>query len=647
MRTENQNKEMPETDLFGDAIERLPNLVLEEPTFEDWETMRTALESRCNKQELLHYAEAFIPLMEQYGDILCATRDGRIRKATECVDMVKSNSSKRQIAQGLAIFLAHRQNIETYLSSLSANMKTLWRMVLANVYVSMETAKKVLGISYNLYNSNKRSYYYSSGGKWADYEYGFFSETSYYTEKPEKWGYREQEKYIIVNSFVRNLFFPIFFPETEEDIPSMAELPDGNWHTVNLETDSVNRYQLFYGLFKQGEFELKKKGVGASDIKRAEKKLSLSEIFTNSSNTYLQHLRVFNYLQLLVINEYAKLSEKKKKQKDDIETYQDNLRYLVTHFSAFDYYLPTILFPHIKGLRKQMTDYSREPVLATMLFSLLRRQPERWVAINDLLLMITAEESSTNISRFASTVFYPGDEHYTTLLVNEYTQKTIMAENYTQEFGYTALQGFALMLCSLGIAEVALNEEETKQSISPFDSVEYLRLTHLGRYALGLTDEYQAPELDHIAYFELDPDRLIIRSLMEPNPYAQLLKDTSMPISKNRFETSALSFLANCHTKADVEGKIKIFRQFISNELPPLWEQFFETLLRHCNPLKEDKTAYKRYTLDPNNRELVQLITTDPALRQIVIRAEGYRILVKNDDLKKFETQLKKHGYLL
>ena len=117
--------------------------------------------------------------------------------------------------------------------------------------------------------------------------------------------------------------------------------------------------------------------------------------------------------------------------------------------------------------------------------------------------------------------------------------------------------------------------------------------------------------------------------------------------SRNRFETSALSFLASCHTKADVESKIKIFRQFISSDLPPLWEQFFKSLLQHCHPLKEDKTAYKRYTLDPENRDLVQLITTDPALRQLVIRAEGYRIMVKNDDLKKFETQLKKHGYLL
>lgn len=638
---------MPQTDNFGDSIETLPTLVLEEPSCEEWKAMQNTLESRCNKQELLRYAEAFIPLMEEYSDIMRATRDGNIVKATECFSMVKSSTSKQQIAKGVALFLSNKQNMEIYLASLSANLKTLWRMVLANIFVSMKTAKKVLGVSHDLYQNNNRSYYYTGAAKWKEHEYCFFNEMHCFSEKNDNWGYREKDKYITVNSFVRNLFFPYFFPETEGNIPSMAELPDGNWHTVNLEAESVNRYHLFCGLFKQGEFELKKKGVGASDIKRAEKKLLLSEIFTNSSNNYQEHLRINYYLQLLVINEYAKLPEAKKKKKEAIDTYQDNLRYLINHFSSFDYYLPTMLFPHIKGLRKQITDYSREPILATMLFKLLRQEPERWVSINDLQLMIIAEESSTNTSRFASTVFYPNDEHYATLLVNEYTERNIVAENYTQEFGYTALQAFALMLCSIGIAEIALNEDDKKRSISPFDSVEYMRLTPLGRYALGLTNQYETAEQEDVAYFELDPDRLIIRSLVEPNPYAQLLKDTSVPISKNRFETSALSFLANCHTRADVEGKIKIFRQFISNELPPLWEQFFETLLQHCNPLKEDKTGYKRYTLAPQNRELAQLITTDPTLRQIVIRAEGYRILVKNDDLKKFETQLKKHGYLL
>ena len=94
-------------------------------------------------------------------------------------------------------------------------------------------------------------------------------------------------------------------------------------------------------------------------------------------------------------------------------------------------------------------------------------------------------------------------------------------------------------------------------------------------------------------------------------------------------------------------SKISIFKQFIADKLPPLWEQFFQQLLQHIHPLMEDKTSYKRYTLSPDNREFIQLITTDPVLRQLVIRAEGYRLMVKTEDVRKFETQLKKHGYLL
>ena len=109
----------------------------------------------------------------------------------------------------------------------------------------------------------------------------------------------------------------------------------------------------------------------------------------------------------------------------------------------------------------------------------------------------------------------------------------------------------------------------------------------------------------------------------------------------------ALSLLANCHNRNDVEDKISIFRQFIASDLPPLWQQFFHSLLQHCNPLQKDKQTYQHYTLQPDNSDLIHLITTDPVLRQIVVRAEGYRILVKSDDLRKFEAQLKKHGYLL
>ena len=62
---------------------------------------------------------------------------------------------------------------------------------------------------------------------------------------------------------------------------------------------------------------------------------------------------------------------------------------------------------------------------------------------------------------------------------------------------------------------------------------------------------------------------------------------------------------------------------------------------------KKKFDEYQQYRIDPKNTELIQLLTTDPKLRQMTIRAEGYLLLVENDNLKKFTDELKKHGYLL
>ena len=276
----------------------------------------------------------------------------------------------------------------------------------------------------------------------------------------------------------------------------------------------------------------------------------------------------------------------------------------------------------------------------------MQTEPTQWVPIADIFFQITWLDSNGTMSFINTEVFAQTNQKNSTEVVNEITHQYITVNHYTDEFGYTGLQSFAYLLCSLGMAEIAVNEDHISNN-TPFSNLQYLRLTPLGCYVLDMAHEYEPPQIEHVAYFELDPDRLIIRSLVNPNPYAQLLMDTSVPISTNRFQTSAMSFLANCHTRDDVESKIKIFQQFIADELPPLWQQFFEQLLQHCHPLMEDRTSYQHYTLKPDNTELIQLVTTDPVLRAIVIRAEGYRLLVKTVDIRKFETQLKKHGYLL
>jgi hypothetical protein len=628
-------------DIFGYSR---PTLVLEEPPRELWDDMTTKIESTHNKPQLLRMAETFAPWFSNYGEILRARPGETAQKAWETIDMMKSSTIKTDIAHGVALILASHHNLQAYVDSLSDGMRLLWRKVLIKNYVSQNSAKKYLNTKNKLINDDSRYYYYNQGGtNWNRREMGWFQTSTHLSERKSSYSYyHEREPFITVSATIRGIFFPYFFPELNHEDIAFAELPaNTQWRTIELEKDSVANFKLLNSLIQQGELPMKKKGIGITDMKRALKKLNLEEIFSNDNNEYHQNLRAYNYIQVLATNEHKKNNNKKK-----LPSYEDTLKDLFSNFEKQNNLLTTLFYPHIKGLRQSITQWSRQERLCMLMFKCLKEEPQQWVGITNIMMRITELESDGTSSHLTTLVFHPYNERDMNELTNEYAKHFITVEKYLRDFGYTGLQACAIMLCSLGMAEVALNESENKH-LSPFDQVDYLRLTPLGRYVLGIDSQYEAPKIEQVAYFELDPQRLIIRSLVEPNPYAQLLLDTSKRISNNRFETSAMSFLNNCSSREDLEGKISIFRQFIADKLPPLWEQFFQQLLQRCHPLTEDRCQYKHYTINPDNSELIQLLTTDPVLRPSIILAEGYRLLVKIEDVRKFETQMKKHGYLL
>ena len=97
-----------------------------------------------------------------------------------------------------------------------------------------------------------------------------------------------------------------------------------------------------------------------------------------------------------------------------------------------------------------------------------------------------------------------------------------------------------------------------------------------------------------------------------------------------------------------MKDKIDFFKRFISKDIPEVWSEFFESLFRQCHPLKSiGADQYVIYQLDGNNKELIQLLSSDPLLKSIIIRAEGYKILVEKKQQKTFMDKLKAHGYLL
>lgn len=632
--------------LFGMSPDKIITdaLIFEEPEKTEWQMAASQLNDGLSKNQAWAMCQALQPMLRAGGAVMVRMRtNGKKRPATELQGLFSQNTNKMDMTRGLALILCTPTNLQHYVDRLTAKQRELWLRMLDCLYLTEREAKRILDTDHLTVKEKQRGYYYYATEKIDPPELMFFDMVRSPSAEVRRYGFREYETFISLPAPIYSFFLHVFRPETQEEgWYTRNELPKD--HAVfNFEADSIIKHPLLQGLLEAGKLNMKLKGMSLTEVKRVGKSMGMPEIFGNDAikGSNQELLRTRYYIEPLSLDYHIF-----RLRAETHEPYNYILRRIFSaSFNRLCYYLPSLLFPHIKGLRRNFLEDNKLCEMLKDFNQLLKLHPDSWISIPDALQETLCEPDSKNLASYDQLVFNPSyisDSHD---LTNLFSQKDIAVDTFVTEFGLTAIQAYSLMLCSLGMAEVALSPLNHPES--PFARAEFIRLTNLGRYVLNISKTYEPPHIEQKAFFELDSERLIIRSLVNPNPYEQLLKDSSVAISKNRYETSASSFLAHCKNREDVEKNISIFRQFISSDLPPLWKQFFDQLLQHCNPLEKDATAYQHFRLSPDNADLIRLLTTDEKLRQLIIRAEDYRILVKNSDLNKFEERLKKHGYLL
>ncbi|MDE5651160.1 MAG: hypothetical protein K2I35_09210, partial [Duncaniella sp.] len=187
-----------------------------------------------------------------------------------------------------------------------------------------------------------------------------------------------------------------------------------------------------------------------------------------------------------------------------------------------------------------------------------------------------------------------------------------------------------------------------KRKPSPYQGLNYIRLTALGRYALGLDKEYVAEgNREEEQLFELSDEKLIIRSLSEANPYESMLNDIANPIGNHRYAVTTSSFLRNCTSVINITQKISTFRQLISPKPPENWENFFKQLKDNTGKVTKTAGVYMIYEIDPSDLRLHEIIASDPTVRKITRRAENYLLLIESGKFALFRERLKTYGYLV
>ncbi|MFW6372791.1 MAG: hypothetical protein ACOC3W_03745 [Thermodesulfobacteriota bacterium] len=324
-----------------------------------------------------------------------------------------------------------------------------------------------------------------------------------------------------------------------------------------------------------------------------------------------------------------------------------HLRELLSHLNGF---------PQIESnftATRLASDEDRVRANLFDLFSNLSR--DRWVSAENLYTYCLYRENEFQIvDRFQAEHYlhYPRDEQ-NDLYFHEARRTPVDHTRFGPALMAPFIKGVMFLAAGFGLVDIAYDPPENdpdirrkgKPYLSIFDGLRYVRLSELGAYILGKKDRFTAAVEIPSARIILDDRRLLITIEGDDKIKLLTLDQIGERIGEAAFRVTHGSFLKDCESEADIQRKIALFKEQVSDDPPAVWVDFFQEIQDRINPLTRaaDMVLYK---LKPDP-ELVSLMATDSILKKFILKAEGYHIAVSNQHLGIVTKRLASFGYFI
>lgn len=325
------------------------------------------------------------------------------------------------------------------------------------------------------------------------------------------------------------------------------------------------------------------------------------------------------------------------------------IREIVAADEEYDEYFFKLFAPHIKGVKSNLIDYYSVDCFIDSLYQIFSANKiTDWTSVEQIRVMCRTYENIKN--GFAEKDYLLFDKYEMTRqwLLNNYTDGAINVTNQISQLSDVILNSLLFALASWGVLEIAYLPEMPKKAVSPFDALKYVRLTKLGRYAYGLDDDYTPPiSEDESNALELIDDRLLIKVNNTNSPRVFVLERFAQPVAPTLYKVETKCFMKDCENRADVENKINLFKRNFGEDLPQVWNDFFEDALNRCDAFSKAGKAYTIRRINKNDKRLQEIILTDTRLKSYILRAEGYLILIEQKHVPDFIKIMREYGYMM
>ena len=335
------------------------------------------------------------------------------------------------------------------------------------------------------------------------------------------------------------------------------------------------------------------------------------------------------------------------------------------HFGndQFEYTFRTFSFLTYLKNWKKLTDsiqkdnqYHLEVNFRKNICNVLKEMPEKqWISVENIIKYCYFHNIDIRIAHpyMVSQYVHLSPSRYINGRWENVKGKTYVSESsFPTVITFPAVKMYLFFLASFGLIDIAYvppeNDEiraKNRPFLSEYDGLKYVRLNALGEYLLGKKDTFNVDLEKRTAQVALDEDRLIAY-LRGNDPVKKMVLDKiALMIHEGCYRVNYQIFLKDCQSKKDIDNKIELFYEYISQDPPEIWQTFLDDIRSKKDPL-EEKMNLHVFKIK-NNQELVELIARDEILRELVLIAEDYHILISEHNIKKVQHRLGDFGFFM
>ncbi|MDI6735420.1 MAG: hypothetical protein QME42_04365 [bacterium] len=454
--------------------------------------------------------------------------------------------------------------------------------------------------------------------------------------------------------------YSLYLPEGLRKLFKQHLIPPEEYNLIPVDTIEETRFvyednerilkqiKLFVAYIQQGNLKTSKNSnkLLKSSLKQMAKYCHIEEFYDSQDEelTYIKTQLIAVFLKNADIKSLNNSPELLKELFNRFFSSQDFVKYQ----------LRELLF-HIKGDSSYRDIHeNREEKVRQVLFNLLGELPqERWISIENLIKYCFYKDIMLEIvNKSAAGRYLYYNVAFTNKYYSGYEKAEITEDVYNDVIIVPLIKAVMFLLSSFGLVDIAYTipentyfKEKDHNYLCIFDGLKYIKLTKLCSYILGKIQKYEVKFEEEKAKIVLDEKRLIIHLQGKDMLKSLILEKIADRLGDNYYRVDYHSFLKDCLSKRDIQQKVIFFKEQICSNPSPIWQDFLDEVLKRVNPLK-GVPGMRVYKL-AQDKGLISLIARDEVLKNYILKAEDYHLLVDANSLGKVKKRLVTAGYFI